>query len=63
MTPWTEISSSQDHCLHEIAQKQKKYGHTSMLVVGFEPIIPVFERAKIVYALDHATTVIGTVGF
>jgi hypothetical protein len=27
--------------------------------VGFEPTIPVFERAKIVYALDSAATVIG----
>jgi hypothetical protein len=26
--------------------------------VGFEPTIPVFERAKTVYALDRATTVI-----
>jgi hypothetical protein len=28
--------------------------------VGFEPTIPVFERAKMVYALDRATTVIGS---
>jgi hypothetical protein len=27
--------------------------------VGFEPTIPVFERAKTVHALDGATTVIG----
>jgi hypothetical protein len=27
--------------------------------VGFEPTIPVFERAKIFHALDGATTVIG----
>jgi hypothetical protein len=27
--------------------------------VGFEPTIPVFERAKTVHALDHAATVIG----
>jgi hypothetical protein len=25
--------------------------------VGFEPTIPVFERAKTVHALDHADTV------
>jgi hypothetical protein len=31
-----------------------------MLQVGFEPTIPVFEWAKIVYALDHEVTVIGT---
>jgi hypothetical protein len=28
--------------------------------VGFEPIIPAFERAKTVHALDQAATVIGT---
>jgi hypothetical protein len=27
--------------------------------VGFEPTIPVFERAKTVHALDRAATVIG----
>jgi hypothetical protein len=27
--------------------------------VGFEPVIPVFERAKTVETLDHAATVIG----
>jgi hypothetical protein len=29
--------------------------------VGFELMIPVFERAKIVHVLDHAATVIGKV--
>jgi ribosomal protein L31E len=29
--------------------------------VGFEPTIPVFERAKTVQALDRAATVIGEV--
>jgi hypothetical protein len=29
--------------------------------VGFEPTFPVFERAKIVHALDRAATVIGSV--
>jgi hypothetical protein len=28
--------------------------------LGFEPTIPVFERAKTVHALDCAATVIGT---
>jgi hypothetical protein len=27
--------------------------------VGFEPMIPVFERAKTAHALDRAATVIG----
>jgi hypothetical protein len=30
-----------------------------MTQVGFEPTIPVFERAKTVHALDRAATVIG----
>jgi hypothetical protein len=30
-----------------------------MLPVGFETTMPVFERAKAVYALDRAATVIG----
>jgi hypothetical protein len=29
--------------------------------VGFEPMIPVFERAKTVHALDCAATVIGII--
>jgi hypothetical protein len=31
--------------------------------VGFQPTIPVFERAKTVHALDRAATVIGSAGF
>jgi hypothetical protein len=31
--------------------------------VGFEPTIPVIERAKTVHALDRAVTVIGKVKF
>jgi hypothetical protein len=34
-----------------------------MPVVGFEPTIPVFERAKTVRALDLASTVIDTLGY
>jgi hypothetical protein len=30
-----------------------------MLPAGFEPTTPVFERKKIVHALDHTVTVIG----
>jgi hypothetical protein len=32
-----------------------------MLRVGFKPMISVFERAKIVHALDSAATVIGSI--
>jgi hypothetical protein len=38
---------------------QKKGGQISMLRVGFEPTISVFERAKILHALDCASAVIG----
>jgi hypothetical protein len=34
---------------------------TPMPQVGFEPTIPVFERAKTVHALDRAAPVIGVV--
>jgi hypothetical protein len=32
-----------------------------MAWVGFEPVIPAFERAKTVYVLDRAATVIGII--
>jgi hypothetical protein len=32
-----------------------------MPLVGFEPTIPAFERAKTVRALDRGATVIGTI--
>jgi hypothetical protein len=44
---------------HRTAQTQNKGTQTSMPQVGFEPMIPVFERAKTVHALDSAATVIG----
>jgi hypothetical protein len=39
--------------------KRKKRRQTSLPLVGFEPTIPVFERAKTFHTLDNATTVIG----
>jgi hypothetical protein len=50
------ISPSQGRYL---TQTQNEHKQTSMLRVGFEPTISAFERAKTVYALDSATTVIG----
>jgi hypothetical protein len=47
---------------HRTAQTQNKRTQTSMRQVGFEPTIPVFERAKTVHALDSAATVIGIHG-
>jgi hypothetical protein len=46
---------------HRTTQTQNKRTQTSMPRVVFEPTIPVFERAKIVHALDRATTVIGRI--
>jgi hypothetical protein len=42
-----------------IIQTQNKCRQISMPRVGFEPTIPVFERAMTDHALDHAATVIG----
>jgi hypothetical protein len=44
---------------HRTTQRENKRKQTSMPVVGFEPTIPAFERAKTVHALDCAATVIG----
>jgi hypothetical protein len=53
------ISSSQGRYLHTGQHKQNKRTHTSMCKVGFEPMIPVFEGAKTIHALDRAAIVIG----
>jgi hypothetical protein len=44
---------------HRRTQTQNKRTQISMLRVGFEATIPVFERAKTVHTLDRAATVIG----
>jgi hypothetical protein len=44
---------------HRTVQTQNKRTQTFMPQVGFEPTIPVFERAKTFHALDYLTTVIG----
>jgi hypothetical protein len=54
------ISPSQGLYLHIGQHKQNKSTQTSMPQVWFEPTIPIFERAKIVHALDRAATVICT---
>jgi hypothetical protein len=45
---------------HRTARTQNRRTQISMFQVGFEPMIPVFERAKAVHALDRAATAIGT---
>jgi hypothetical protein len=52
------ISPSQGSYLHTGQHKQNKRTQTSMPQVGFEPMIPAFEQAKTVHALDRAATVI-----
>jgi hypothetical protein len=53
------ISLSQGRYLHKTTQTQNKRTQTSICWVGFEPRIPVFERAKMVHALDRMATMIG----
>jgi hypothetical protein len=54
------ISPSQGRYLHTEKHRQNKSTQTSMPRVGFEPTIPVFERAKTVHASDRAATVMGS---
>jgi hypothetical protein len=54
-----EISRSQGLYLHTEQHKHRINAHTYLLEVGLEPMIPAFERAKRVHALDRAVTVIG----
>jgi hypothetical protein len=59
-TPWTgDQPIAMPLPAHRIAQTQNKGIQTPMPWVGFEPTIPVSERAKAVHALDLAATVIG----
>jgi hypothetical protein len=55
------MSPSQGRYLHKATQAQKKCGQTFMPRVGFESMIPVFERAKTFHALDRAANVIGVI--
>jgi hypothetical protein len=52
------IGPTQGLYLHTGQHKTEKRGHTSMRRVGFELMIPVFERSKTVRALDRSA--IGT---
>jgi hypothetical protein len=55
-TPWT---GDQPFARPLPTETQNKRRHTPTPWVGFEPTIPVFERAKTVHALTRAATVIG----
>jgi hypothetical protein len=54
-TPWT---GDQAVARPLLTQTQNERRHTSMPWMGYEPTIPVFERAKSVHALNRAATVI-----
>jgi hypothetical protein len=59
-TPWTgDQSVARPLPTHRTTQTHNKRTQTSVPRVGFEHTIPVFERAKTVYASDRAATVIG----
>jgi hypothetical protein len=59
-TPWTgEQPVAGPIPTQRTTQTQNKRTHISMPRVGFEPTIPVFERAKTVHGFDAAATVIG----
>jgi hypothetical protein len=60
-TPWTRDQPvARPLPTHRTTQTQNKRTQTPMPQVGFEPTIPVFERAKTVHASDRAASVIGT---
>jgi hypothetical protein len=59
-TPWTgDQSIAMLLPAYRGQHKQNKRTLTSMPLAGFEPTIPVFERAETVHASDRAATVIG----
>jgi hypothetical protein len=59
-TPWTgDEPVALPLPAHTTEQTQNKRTQTSMPQVGFEPTIPVFERAKTVHVLDRTAIVIG----
>jgi hypothetical protein len=59
-TPWTgDQPIARPLPTHRTTQTQNKRTQTSMLRVGFEPMISAFEREKTVHALDCAATEIG----
>jgi hypothetical protein len=58
-TPWTNDQPiAKPLPTHRTAQTQNNCPKNSMSIVGFEPTIPVFERAKAVHDLNCAVTLI-----
>jgi hypothetical protein len=61
-TPWTKNQPvARPLPARRTTQTQNKPKQTSMPSVGFEPTIPVFQRAKTVHTLDRAATVIDNI--
>jgi hypothetical protein len=57
-TPWTgDQLIARPLPTHRTTQTQNKRTQTFLPGVGFEPMIPAFERRKTVHALDRAVTV------
>jgi hypothetical protein len=64
MTPWTgDQPVARLLSTHMTAQKQNKRTQIHMPRVGFEPMTPVFKRARTVHVLDRAATVTGPVSY
>jgi hypothetical protein len=60
-TPWTgDQAVARPLPTHRTTQTQRINAQTYMPRVGFEPAIPVFQRAKTVHGFERAATVIGT---
>jgi hypothetical protein len=58
-TPWTgDQPVARPLPTRRTTQTQNKRTQASMPRMGFEPIAPVFERAKTIHALDRAANVI-----
>jgi hypothetical protein len=58
--PWTgDQPDAMPLPAHRAARTHNKRAQTLMPKVGFEPMIPVFVRAKTVHSSDRAATVIG----
>jgi hypothetical protein len=56
-TPWTgDQPVARQLPARRTTETQNKRIRTSMPLMGFEPLIPVFERSKMVHALDRAAT-------
>jgi hypothetical protein len=59
-TPWTgDQPIARPLPAHRTARTNNNHTQTSIPQVGFEPTIPVFERAKTVRVSDRTATVIG----